>query len=348
MSTLLSVDLDPVSAHMAVHGLGPADPKTRGVVLERALFRFLEILDKQQSQATFFIVGQELAWCQEHAPKVIEGLLQAQAAGHRVGNHSWSHRYDLAFLPESVQRHEIAQAHRIFEACGLEVEGFRAPGYIHDARLLRQVEAQGYRYDSSRMPSPLYYAAKVFKLATMRLRGRRSVSQYRGFHAFWGDDRPSILPQSSLWEVPISVAPGTMLPMLGGLLLSRRGWAAKAVRGYLESASYVHLHFHGLDLVDVRGDGLAPALIAAQRELGISLKDRSERLAGILKLRAGTQSIEDALRARPKKKRSPDAAPNSTKDESGEAGPPEGDEDPESAAKSKGAETSAEADKSQS
>lgn len=295
MTTVLSVDLDPISALHSVYGLPSPGAASRGQVLREGLARFLELFDQLGVTATFFVVGEALRDCAELHPRVIQTLQEAQAKGHRVGNHSWSHRYDLAHCDRRTQARELRLAHQELIRHGLVVEGFRAPGYTHTRALLDEVAALGYRYDSSRLPSPLYFAAKLGYVAKMALSGRRSATSLRGGSSFLGSDRPRMLPQSSLWDVPISVTPRLRLPMHGALLVRSHGAAAKAVHNHARSASYLHIHFHGTDLMQGNTPAIGPELTKAMPELKIPVQERMARLRNLLEARKEAGSIEQAL-----------------------------------------------------
>ncbi|MCA9635912.1 MAG: hypothetical protein KC420_07780, partial [Myxococcales bacterium] len=166
----------------------------------------------------------------------------------------------------------------------------RAPGYTHDRRVLEQVAALGYGYDSSLLPSPTYYLAKVSMIAWMGLRGRRSTSMVGGWRSFVGRDRPFFRRDFGLWEVPISVAPRLRMPMVGTFVLASDRAAASAAE-----LDYLHLELHALDLADPDLDGFDPALVRRQPELRTPLSARRERLRRILVERGGSATIAGAF-----------------------------------------------------
>ena len=61
MSTLVSLDLDDLSAYEAIHSLRSesAEPR-RGLALERWLPRFLDVFAKLDVRATIFVIGSDL------------------------------------------------------------------------------------------------------------------------------------------------------------------------------------------------------------------------------------------------------------------------------------------------
>ena len=70
----------------------------------------LDILSKNNIRATFFVIGKEAETNREQLEKII-------AAGHAVGNHSYSHRALVFMLPRDI-RVEITQTDEIIRSAG--------------------------------------------------------------------------------------------------------------------------------------------------------------------------------------------------------------------------------------
>lgn len=291
-STIVSVDLDDLACYHAIHGLAPPDPSHAGVVLERCLPRFLELFDELNVRATFFVIGRDLQRDLAGDGRGAALLRQAVAAGHELGNHSFSHAYDLVrWTPEEIYA-DLRACDVLLRGLGARPTGFRAPGYTHDPMLLQQVAALGYRYDSSLLPSPIYYAAKLAMIGWMTMRGVQSQSLARGGLSFLGPTRPHFMADCGLWEVPVSVSPVLRLPMVGTFVLARR---AHLLRREAETRRYLHLELHGIDLADRDADGYDPALRKRQPELREPLSDRLERLRALLTARGAATSIGGAF-----------------------------------------------------
>ncbi len=295
-TTLVSVDLDDLVCYHAIHGLPPPSEEQRGLVLERCLPRFLELFDELGVRATFFVIGRDLERDLKSGGAGAKLLQQALGAGHEIANHSYAHAYDLVTKPSHEIFEDILRCDMLLRSIGARPQGFRAPGYTHDRNLLEQVSALGYRYDSSRLPSPIYYFAKVGAISWMTARGQETVSMRRGWQSFLGPSRPHYMPKVGLWEIPISVSPGLRLPMVGTFVLSGPLALAQqaAIRGFL------HLELHGIDLADPGsdehpGDGYERALCKRQPELRVPLASRLERLRALLTARGGGSSIASAF-----------------------------------------------------
>jgi peptidoglycan-N-acetylglucosamine deacetylase len=293
---LLSVDLDDVGCYHAIHGLKPPAQQQLGIVLERCLPRFLELFRELGVRATFFIIGRDLERDLSDAGRGAALLKQALAEGHELANHSYSHAYDLSTWPKARISEDLKACDELLRQLGVAVSGFRTPGYTHDANLLNVVADLGYRYDSSALPSPPYYIAKVGVMAWMALRGRRSHSLARGWRSFLGTLQPRYMEDLRLWEVPMSVSPYLRLPLIGTMLLAGPGPLAARLRAVATKQTFFHLELHGLDLADsgddgTSGDGYAPELKALQPELQVPLTIRMDRLRSLLMARSDARPI---------------------------------------------------------
>lgn len=89
----------------------------------RATDAILEVLDRERVPATFFMVGRFV----ERLPAL---AYRVSAAGHEIGNHTWSHR-KLHVLPPARVQDELARTSEILSiVTGRRPRLFRAPhGY---------------------------------------------------------------------------------------------------------------------------------------------------------------------------------------------------------------------------
>lgn len=299
MSTIVSLDLDDLPCYAGVHGLEVEC--ARGLALERWLPRFLDVFASFHVHATIFVIGSDLEWDLEHrGGRGAEVLLRALHEGHELANHSYSHAYDLSTKPASVIAEDLGRCDALLRQLGAAPIGFRAPGYTHDRAMLLQAAGLGYRYDSSMLPSPTYYLAKLGVLGLGKLRGKRSVSQAHGGRGFIGPTAVHYLPEIGLWEIPISVSRSFRLPMTGTFLLGDAPpmlpkLQGEALRREAATTRHLHLELHAIDLADPPSDGVDPEVVAAQRELMAPVSRRLERLGKLLKARGGGSSIARAM-----------------------------------------------------
>jgi peptidoglycan-N-acetylglucosamine deacetylase len=100
--------------------------------------RVLELLARYRAQATFFVVGRNAA---AH-PELVR---QAHAAGHGIGNHTWTHRR-LTRLGDGALEAEVgATSAAIHRATGAPVRCLRPPYATVDAASADRARALGLR-----------------------------------------------------------------------------------------------------------------------------------------------------------------------------------------------------------
>ncbi|HOX43484.1 MAG TPA: polysaccharide deacetylase family protein [Myxococcota bacterium] len=276
----ISIDLDPLSCYRRLYGLPEEEAPGADPVVSVAVERFLELMHGLGAKGTLFCVGESLAH-----PEAQAALRAAAAAGHELANHTWSHPYALSRLPDPALARELGDGARAVQALsGQPPAGFRAPGYLLGPRVLAAARAAGARYDASALPSPLYQAAKAGAVGLLALLGRPSAAilgdprealgRTRPYPARldrpWRAARPG---EDSLLELPISAALG--LPLTGGLLAQLGPRAAGALGAGLARRGWVQLELHGVDLLDLRSDGLPPGL-GAERSLRVPWRIKAE------------------------------------------------------------------------
>ncbi|MGB1698512.1 MAG: polysaccharide deacetylase family protein [Nannocystaceae bacterium] len=294
MSTLVSVDLDDLVCHHAVLGLDAPTEDLAGVCLERILPRFEALFDETSCRATFFVIGRDLERDMAGAGRGAGRLQKLARGGHRLANHSYAHDYAMTDWRSELIAEDIARCDAVLRELGVQARGFRAPGYTHDRRLLMQVAAQGYDYDSSSLPSPTYYAAKLGAMALFRMRGRSSASRADNLRSFVGRRTPQFLADAGIWEVPISVSRSLRLPLIGTSLLSGPELVRRVLFAEAASMSHLHIELHAMDLADPAADGLEH-LVGVQPGLKVPYEVRAARLRELLKARGGGVPIESVL-----------------------------------------------------
>lgn len=143
------VDLDGLWTLAACYGFDEGDTWDRDPVFAFALPRMLDLFDRLEIRATFFIVGRDL----EH-PDKRRLIGEIAERGHELANHTRSHRFGLELAPEADLLEEIAGAQTaLTQLTGRAPLGFRAPGYDAGPRVLAACAAAGLRYDGSALPT---------------------------------------------------------------------------------------------------------------------------------------------------------------------------------------------------
>lgn len=273
----ITVDLDTLPHYHAIHGLpapaeGAADP-----AYEVGVARLLDLFEQEGILGTLFVIGQDVADPAHHAL-----LTRAHRAGHELGNHSYSHRYDLRALSHAEQDEDIARGEEaIASVTGSAPVGFRTPGYNVSETILELLTRRGMLYDSSVFPCPPYYGAKGLIMAARAAMGQPSrssmtqpetllapISPYRPERGrFWRHDPRSPRP----WEIPMALIPGARIPVIGTSLhlLGARGFDAAWPLLRRAYPRLFQLEFHAIDFMDATDPGCA-ALAAYQPDLRVS------------------------------------------------------------------------------
>jgi peptidoglycan-N-acetylglucosamine deacetylase len=106
------VGIEPGSRLLALtYDDGPNDPWT---------FRLMDVLDRHQVKATFFLVGKFV----QQRPDIARALVDA---GHVIGSHTWDHP-NLIFCSSGEVRRQLQQTQQaIQQATGVDVKLFRPP-----------------------------------------------------------------------------------------------------------------------------------------------------------------------------------------------------------------------------
>jgi len=262
----LSIDLDGIRHYRAIHGLPPRsgpDP-----FLSEGLDRFLHLCDSFAIPATLFVVTEDL-----EDPEFARRIRKAAKAGHEIASHSHRHDYDFStHSPAEIQ----AELHRSREAIQKVVrklpKGFRAPGYNLSPALLDALVKVGFQYDSSMLPSPLYWAARAAVISGKSLTSRPSASLIGRPNDFLGEGRPHRL-DNGLLELPMTGALG--IPWIGSLVVTSP-LGSLVTRTVADRAHPIDLELHPIDLCSA--DQVEPELVNVRRDLQVSVSVRQRRL----------------------------------------------------------------------
>lgn len=254
--TQFHVDLDNLWVYERELGVELGAPD---LIYERCLPRLLDLFDRHHVQATFFVIGRDL----ESLAACREFCRLADARGHEIANHSYSHSVGWASLPEAEKAAEIRRTHELIsEWVRVVPSGFRAPGYFLDDATVRILAASGYLYDSSVLPgwgtllmeASFRLRAKVPAAAGKRYGRRGFVFASTNYGRFSAGD-------ASLFELPISVCPWIRTPIHSTFIYSfGRGYFDLALKliDWSPPRTVVYL-LHAVDVVDFANDLRYPA-----------------------------------------------------------------------------------------
>jgi peptidoglycan/xylan/chitin deacetylase (PgdA/CDA1 family) len=96
----------------------------------------LDLLDRYQLPATFFLIGEKAA----EFPELVAEILDR---GHSIGNHSWNHDYFLTLRNRKTLRQDIHKTQEIIKKSGVEPLVFRPPVGITSSRLGEVLAEEG-------------------------------------------------------------------------------------------------------------------------------------------------------------------------------------------------------------
>ena len=256
-AAVIHVDLDGAGHIYRAHGW--QYPASDDALFRSGMRRLFDLLEKWRIRATLFVIAEDL---RDDAKRSL--ILEARDRGHELASHSSTHR-DLLRLTRLDRLREVVESKREIEAAtGIEILGFRAPGYGFDETTLSLVAEAGYGYDSSMVigtrPPPGGTCA-------------RRAAAYRPF------------PDRALVELPLPGYAGLPLPFHPSYtLLLGLGYFRLGLRRFLSrhDATFVLL-LHLTDLSDPLGGGMLSGLGSRLYTLSIMSPDtKLKRLERIL------------------------------------------------------------------
>jgi len=125
----------------------------------------LALLNEYGTQATFFCIGKNIA---QH-PEIVQ---QIHAAGHVVGNHSFTHAHTIDFHGKANWLDELRQTDdAIAQAIGRRPRFFRPPYGVTTPHLAKAIRASGHAvigwrvrpYDTLKSRQPHYIARTILQ-----------------------------------------------------------------------------------------------------------------------------------------------------------------------------------------
>jgi len=245
--------MDPIDHYLEARSYSPLETTNLNAVYEDALPRFLDVFDRFNVRATFFVVAKDAHY---QSNKV--RLREIVQRGHEIANHTCHHYQYFVDLPYKDQRSEIQEADKILsDVVGDKIYGFRAPGWGVTSETLDILESLEYHYDSSVFPSSLISLISYVNWLMNKGRLKRSmgnsfnigmapkVAYHPARQQFWKKGNRDIL------ELPPTVLPFIQFPFLGTVLYlfgaSLFRLSAKYISCFARPLLY---ELHGLELVD--------------------------------------------------------------------------------------------------
>ncbi|PKA98772.1 polysaccharide deacetylase [Flavobacteriaceae bacterium MAR_2009_75] len=208
----LSLDMDNQWSYMKIHGEKGWEEYPS--YLDIFVPHVLKVLDELDLKITFFIVGQDAAFENNH-----KYLKQIADAGHDIGNHSFKHETWLHLYTKEEMKTEIDTAHDIItEVTGKAPNGFRGPGFSWSNTLLEVLAEKGYAYDASTLPTVIGPLARLYYFSTSNLSKEEKEDRKEIFGKFSDGFRKlkpyywNLKKGKKLLELPVTTMPVFRIP----------------------------------------------------------------------------------------------------------------------------------------
>ena len=144
VAVCLSFDVDNESYLLARGETSPTTLSAADFGAESGLPRILQLLDKYQVPASFFIPAVSALL----HPEMIQAILKS--GRHEIGVHGWIHESLVALNSESEEERLLNRAiNYLTEATGKRPVGYRAPAWAFSRHTIGLLQRSGFLYDSS-------------------------------------------------------------------------------------------------------------------------------------------------------------------------------------------------------
>ena len=205
----------------------PPPPSVPDLDIEKGTTDILQLLDKHQVPATFFVPARVAL----EFPELIQEI---KNRGHEIACHGFKHQANEAVSGFNEQNRMIKRAtEEIERISGSRPIGFRAPLFRSNAYCRAALQRNNYVYDSSFVSSPFYGNPKAHLLS------KPFFLSCSNNHA-----------ECNLLEIPVSVNPFLPFP-LGGAYLRIFGsrWAKVGIRTNSIFNAPVVFYIHPKDVI---------------------------------------------------------------------------------------------------
>jgi peptidoglycan/xylan/chitin deacetylase (PgdA/CDA1 family) len=156
VAVALSFDVDNATVPLSRGQLGSEDLSRGMYGALDGLPRILQLLDRQNVPASFFIPAVSAALNPEMIPSILSGNR------HEIGVHGWIHEHLGVLNNEAEEQHLLNQSvEALTQAIGKRPVGYRAPSWAMSRFTMKQVRDAGFLYDSSLMASDDAYEVTI-------------------------------------------------------------------------------------------------------------------------------------------------------------------------------------------
>lgn len=262
----VSIDMDNLDVLLDAYNI-EVEKFDRTLMYKTAVCRLLELLDRLNVRATFFVLG-KCCECDENVA-IIRDMV---SRGHEIANHSYSHKENYDITDADIIA-ELELADRIIrDRIKVDSVGYRAPGYQITRQGIRQLEKMKYRYDASLMPS--LFIATVWIAIYLKTLKKRNRPLLRRFYHVCNPGYPFRIKGTQLIEIPCPTR-ARILPFLPTF-----DFALPYLQNFtmtkLTSHEFFTFQGHALDFFDVEEDKLPPRLRDFHPGMALTWKKKSE------------------------------------------------------------------------
>jgi len=107
--------------------------------------KLLELLDKYDIKATFFVLG----WIAERFPNIVS---EVHERGHEIASHGYCHIMNNELAGEQIME-DLRKSKELLEnITGVQILGYRAPSFSINETVIQFLKKEGFVYDSSYHP----------------------------------------------------------------------------------------------------------------------------------------------------------------------------------------------------
>jgi len=211
----IQVDMDSFRVILKSYNYKEAPSITRRTIYQIAIPRFLELFNKYNIKATFFVIGEDLL--KKENQEIVRWI---SGEGHEIANHTMTHTINPSFsgIAMREKEKEINQAGELIrKTTGFTPVGFKAPAFSIDSQTIAILEKKGYLYDSSLFPSSLPLVLRCMQ--RIMLRQKTGKTQWgRAIYAL-APLKPYRVRLDKIWRqrksTKIKEAPVTTMPFFG-------------------------------------------------------------------------------------------------------------------------------------
>lgn len=278
----LNIDADPVECYYETYGINKNIDEDDPLYL-KAIPRCLTLLKKHNIKATFFITARSFN------KSTIQMIKKIKDEGHEIASHSYSHNYKLVNKDPVKLKADIDNNESFLNAIsGQKPVGFRAPGYNISSQLFKTLKENGYSYDSSSLPSPLYFLGKWIFIRIMKLikKDPQNIihSESNPFDSNYpyqiADSMKQADKKSKLIEFPISSV--LLIPFIGTSIILLPLFILNILISFLKRRTFINIELHIIDFADSNDSKLYEPILAVHPGLKYPASGKEDSISYVI------------------------------------------------------------------